>query len=258
VQLLQKLGEPALLADSKLGAAYTRSLAAAGLGVHIPDFLTKAEAAAIKAGSPATVLGGLTGVAVGPYDPDTNKLAADMLDRLASRWPSDTEVMKVRAALLRKAAEDAEPRWETGRVQAAVAALERVRATDAQNVDVAAALAWVRLKGANNPAEAVRDAAPIAAAADRGDPVPATHLTVLGAVQLANKQADTAIRTLEQGRKSGAGSASGSIHLSLAYHAAGRPDDARAMLADARNRPMTPQDATDFAAAQATVLREKP
>lgn len=258
VQLLQKLGEPALLADSRLGTAYTRSLAVAGLGVHIPDFLTKAEAAAVKAGSPATALGGLTGVAVGPYDPDTFKLAADLLDRLTNRWPSDTEVMRVRAALLRKAAEEAEPRWETGRVQAAVAALERVRATDPQSVDLAAALAWVRLKGANNPPEALRDATPIAAAADRGDPVPAAQLTVLGAVRLANKQIQPALASLELARKTGAGSASGSIHLSLAYHAAGRPDDARAMLADARNRPMTPQDATDFAAAQATVLREKP
>jgi predicted Zn-dependent protease len=258
VQLLRQLGEPALLAEPRLAAGYVSSLIAAGLDLHVPDFLTRSEAAALKAGTPRSVVGGLLGVAMAPHRPDLFKLATETVDRLIERWKTDRDLLTVRASLYRKAAEEAEPRWETDRVRTAEAALDRVRAFDDKDPNVAAELAWVRVKGANKPAAALDAADPLHTAFSRNEPLSPAHLKVLGVVYLANGKPADAVKALEQARRAGTPSASVSIHLALAYHAAGRVEDARQMLADARTRPMSPQDATDFATAQATLLREKP
>jgi predicted Zn-dependent protease len=258
VQLLSQLGDDFLLAEPRLARAYVRSLVAAGLNVTAPQFLAAAEAAAFKADNPFPAVSAVSGLFDARYDETLSKLGGEVVQRLSARWPSDHGVLAVRALLLEQAAEYAHPRWEPGRVREAVFALERVKAGQSDDRDLAALLAWVRLKGANDPAAALRDAAPLAAAQDRGEPLVGLQSAVLGAVYVANKRPDDAVKVLELARKSGVATATGSIHLALAYHALGQAEKARAALDDARTRPMSDQDTADFASAQATILREKP
>jgi len=58
-------------------------------------------------------------------------------------------------------------------------------------------LAWLHLKGMNQPIEALRAAEPLLLARKRGDPLLPDHNTVLGTVLAANQQTDEATKCLE-------------------------------------------------------------
>jgi Flp pilus assembly protein TadD len=180
----------------------------------------------------------------------------DAIDRVAARWPS-ADLTVLRAVELARAAEYQEPVWEPARLRAAVAALERARSSRPNDVDVAAALAWVRVKAEKAADKGLADVAPLITAFDANTPLSGSQLVSLGAVRLANGQKDKAVAALETARKTAPPSARGSVHLALAYHAAGKTAEAKVFLADARTRPMSPQDRLDLATAEATLLREK-
>ena len=256
VQLLAELGEDALFESPELARGYARTRVAAGLTVTAPDLLGRAFDRSTRANSPAAVAAVIAGFADAPYDPAVSAAVLEAIDRVAARWPA-TDLTVTRAVELARAAEYQEPVWAPARVQAAVAALERARASRPNDMQVAAALAWVRVKAEKAADRGLTDIAPVLAAFDANTPLGGPPLVTLGAVHLANGQKDKAVAALEAARKTGPPSARGSVHLALAYHAAGKTAEARAFLADARTRPMSPQDRLDLAAAEATLLREK-
>ena len=258
VHLLRELGEGEVMGHPLLTRVYVRGLVQSGLAATVPDFLGRVEAAALKAATVGLIAEGVAGLTEAPFDAELNKAGLDTLERASARWPAAPEVMEARALLLRQSAEDGEPRWEPGRVRAAVTALERIRAVRSDDLDLSAALAWVRLKGAGSPEQAVRDAAPLVAEVDRGGLLSDSHLRTLGAVYVATGKHEDAVKLLDMARRYGKATASGSIHLALAHHALGHAKQAADYLADARNRPMTAQDRTDFDIARKTLHPEKP
>ncbi len=256
VQLLAELGEDALFEVPELARGYARTRVAAGLTVTAPDLLSRAFDRSTRSGSPAAVVAVIDGFAGAPYDPAVSAAVLDAIDRVAARWPA-TDLAVTRALELARAAEYQEPVWEPARLRAAVAALERARSSRPNDVDVAAALAWVRVKAEKAADKGLADVAPLVAAFDANTPLTGPQLITLGAVYLANGQKDKAVAALEAARKTAPPSARGSVHLALAYHAAGKTAEAKVFLADARTRTMSPQDRLDLTTAEATLLREK-
>lgn len=257
VQRLRELGEPAVLAEPPLVRVYTRSLADAGLVVLIPDWLEKVERHANLTNKPAVVAAALRGLGEARFDADLARSGVQAVDRTLVRWPGDTESLVARAVLLTRWAEFGSPRWDTARTREAVFALERLRAIAPDDPDAAALLARTRLKGQNDPAKALKDVAPLLDLRDRGGLLAADHLTVLGAVLLANGKAGPAAEALDTARRLNPSTASVYIHLAAACHARGDTARGRDWLAVARRLPRTAQDDADLTALPEP-LREKP
>jgi hypothetical protein len=258
VQLLRQFGPDAILSHPPLARAYSRGLAAAGLGLTAPDLLKRGEAAAVKANNPASAAAVIEGLADTAYDPDLSAVMQKTADRLSDRWPADPTVLTARAAALRQAATDGDPVWEPTRMRAAAAALERARIARPDDLDVLADLVWLKLKGEGAPDRALRTAEPLVTAFGKSAPLTARQLTVLGAVWVETDNAAKAAAALIQADKVGPPSASAALHLAMAYHFLLRPEDARAALATARTRPLTPQDRADLATVSAALPRETP
>ena len=150
------------------------------------------------------------------------------------------------------------PVWEPKRTQQAILSLERVRAIDANDLDAAALLGWIRLKGSADPAKALRDVEPILAALERGYLLTQAQATSLGAAQLANGHAEAAVKALEHGVKQGPGPCAMHVQLALAYRAQGRAELAAFQYDSAQRRPRTPADDAELLRAQTIFKMEKP
>jgi predicted Zn-dependent protease len=257
VQRLRDLGEPAVLAEPPLAHVYTRTLSDAGLGVLLPDWIEKVEKRAGGTSRPGLLAAAVRGLTDSRFDSALWASALKALDRTLARWPGDADLLTARAALLARWAECDRPRWEPARTREAASALERVRAITPDDADTAAALARVRLHGLKDAQAALKDVAPLLAQNSRGALVSADHLAVVGAVLLANKQADAAVRALETARTLGPPSAAVCICLALAYHTRGDTARGRPLATEASRLPRTPQDDADLNALPAT-LRETP
>jgi len=256
VQLLALLGE-ALPGDPLAARLYVRGLNEAGLGILVADFLTKVEAASAKAKSPTPIAQALRGLCDSRYD----AALADLTQRTAranlDRFPGDLELLSVQALMHFQSAERGEPRWSITETGGAIRAFEELQSRAPDRLEIAAALAWTRLKGKKEPAVALRDATVLSAAAERGEPLSAWQWQVLGATLLANEQLDGAIRALEKAGRMSKTSAGSRIHLALAYHGQGRKAEARATLELARGLPRTAQEQADYFDAFAILQREK-
>jgi tetratricopeptide (TPR) repeat protein len=256
VQLLSQLGEAQLVKEPKLSRAYVRSQVSAGLGVTVPAFLTAVEDSASKTGTPTAAAHALAGLFDSPYDPNLAETAQAMVERLMTRWPTHPDVLLVRALLLVQVAQEGTPPWEVDRTQAAANALDRVQAVQKNHPDLAAYLAWVHLKGQKKPDLALTATEVLSTLEQRGEPLNANQLTVLGAVYLANGKVEPAIQMLERAKKSVHAPASTFIHLALAYHAQGRHPLAKETLAVAREKLKSTQDQSDYSSAQSLISRE--
>ena len=256
VQLLAELGE-ALPGDPLAARLYVRGLNEAGLGILIADFLVKVEAAGAKAKSAAPIAQALRGLCDSRYDAALAELAQRTARAHLDRFPGDVELISVQALMHFQSAERGEPRWSILETGGAIRAFEELQNRAPDRLEIAAALAWTRLKGKKEPAAALRDAATLSAAAERGEPLSAWQWQVLGATLLANDRRDIAIRALEKSGRMSKTSAGSRIHLALAYHKQGRKVEARATLELARALPRTAQEQADYLDAFAILQREK-
>ena len=256
IQLLAVLGE-ALATDPLAARLYVRGLNEAGLDPLIEDFLKKVEAASAARGSPILIAQALRGISDGRYRPAIGDLAIRFAKTWLDRYPGDVELLSAQALAYFKAAEEGDPRWGEINTGGALRGFELLRNRAPDNADVVAALAWVRLKGKKEPAQALRDAAPLAAAAEQGQALTAWQWQVLGAAQLANAKYDSAVQSLEKARRLSKTSAGVCIHLAWAYHGQGKKDRASAALELARTLPRSNQEHADYLEVLAILQREK-
>ena len=256
IQALAVLGDE-LPGEPAAARLYVRGLNEAGLATLVEDFLTKCEAESIKTESPASISQALRGITDSRFDKALMELASAKAKAMLDRFPNDTELLTVEALAFYRGAEHGDPIWNRTKTGGALRGFERLRDRAPDNLEIAAALAWVRLKGMNEPAQALRDAAPLVAAAVEDIPLNAWQWQVLGAVHLADGKFDDAIRALEKARRLKKDSAGVHVHLAMAYHRQGRKVDARAALDAARWLPRSPQEDADTAEAAAILQQEK-
>ncbi len=261
LELLNSLGEPALVADAATARMVTRALSASGLGVLLDDFLGKAEKPAreegSKLGSPRIAVGAYRGILDAQPSAERAVAIADRAGKLLAKWADHPDLLRVRADALAVAAETGEPAWQPIRVAAAVKAYDFFRSKSAMDLDSAASLARLRWKGARRPDLALRDLAPVREA-EATRPVPAEALEILGSVLLANDQPAEAIRILEKVRKSGQSTAGGLANLTLAYLWTGNRVAAESAFRAAAELPLTPRDRPDYLTAARALRQETP
>lgn len=246
VQLLHKLGEPALAADPGAARAYARALAESGLDVRVDGFLALAEEASVKANSPVPVAGALRGLLEAPPTAARAALVAAKADRLATdRWQDSADLFRVRADALARVAELTPPAYEPVRVRAAVQAYERLRAKVPDDTGAAFGLAALRLYGEDNAEQALRDLAPVRAESD----LSAARLELFGQAYRKAGRLPEAVAVLERAARAHDATAGCFTQLALAYHALNRKDDARAVLAQAAARPRDDRQQADYVAA---------
>ncbi len=254
VELLLKFGEPALAAAPGAGRVFARALTEAGQESRVEGFLTLAEQAATKANAPEAAVAVLVGWSEArPADPERGRTIAARADRLLARWPDDPDLYRVRAAALFAAAEGTDPPWDQTRVREAAQAAERLRAKFPDDPEAATWLGWLRL-AENKPERALADLAPLRTpeAAPR---LTAPQIELLGAVYRRTGKLDEAVRLLKPAADAPEAPAGVFVQLALAYHDRGQPDEARAALERARNRPRTPREHADYVAAYRAIQR---
>ena len=256
IQLLSTLGE-SLAGDPLAARLYVRGLNEAGLDLLIGDFLKRVGAASAAQGSPKPITQALRGITDSRYRPALAELAVQSAKALLDRYPGNVELLTVQALADFKSAEQGEPRWNETHTSGALRSFEQLQNRAPDNLEIAAAMAWVRLKGRKEPAQAHRDAAPLAAAAEQSLPLTAWQWQVLGATYLSNGKLDPAVRALEKALRLSKTAAGIHIHLALAYHAQGKKEQARAALELARPLPRSPQEHADYLDALAILQREK-
>ncbi len=261
LELLNSLGEPAVLSEPAAARMYAHALTASGLGVLVDDFLTKAEKPAqeegSKVGSPRTAAAAFRGVLDSEPSADRAAAVADRAGKLLAKWVDHPDLLRVRADALAHVAEVGEPRWQPVRVAAAVKAYELARAKRYADLGSAAALARLRLKAERRPDLALKDIAPVRGS-EPVEPVPVDALEVLGAVLAANDLDAEAIRVLDKVRRTGRASAGGLAVLALTYHKQGNRAAAEDALKAAGELPLTPRDRPDYLLAARTIRQEKP
>jgi tetratricopeptide (TPR) repeat protein len=248
VELFEKFGEPALAANPGAGRPFARALTEAGQEARVEKFLEQAEQAAEKANDADAAVAVLVGWSEArPVDPERARKIAGRAERLLSRWPDEPDLYRVRAAALFAAAEGTDPPWESVRVREAVQAAERLRAKFPDDPDAATWLGWLRL-AEGNPERALREVAPLRAA-EMAPRLTMSQKELLGAIYRRTGKLEDALRLLEPAARSQEATAGVFVQLALTYHDLGRPDDARAALEKARNRPRTPREHADYVAA---------
>ena len=226
--------------------------------MSVPDFLEKAEAKSAASGQPGSIAFAIRGLFDARFDSERHETAIATLDRLLTSWPGNTDLLVAKALAAARLAELGSPIWEPKRTQQAIFALERVRAIDANDLDAAAMLGWIRLKGSADAPAALRDVEPIHSALERGFLLTQLQATSLGAAQLANGNSEGAVKALVLGVKQGPGPSALHLQLALAYRAQGRKDLAAIQYELAQRRPRTPADDAELLRAQTIFQREKP
>jgi predicted Zn-dependent protease len=257
-QRAQALGPKALATNPGVARTYTRALTEAGLSGPAQAFLDEVDKQAGATDDPTTAAAALRGLtdARGPIDVALLDWTADRADRLLARWPDQPDLLRTKAAALARAAELAPPGWNPVRTQRAVSALKAVTVRFPDDREAVAALAWVRLKGDNDPAAALRDVAPLAQA-EPTTPMTVGQLSTLGAVLAAAGNPADAVRVLERAKRAGM-TPRGMTALARAYLAQRKPAEARAALAAAAGLKQTDADRADYLAAAKALDQEKP
>ena len=256
VQLLQLLGEKSLISDPQSAMLYTRSLLGAGLGILIEDYFTKMEQNARDTENPLVAAAAIRGLIQPPYSIEHLTFASEQSDRLLTRWRDNPELTRVRAEAIARAAEFATPLWDVTRLRIGIAATEQARALFPDDGDLAAQLAWMRLKGDKNAVEALRDVATLIRN-EASQPLPVPQLEVLGAVYLANDKLDDALRVLLKAQATGRATSRGLTHLALTYLALKKKAEAEVALTTAAPMPRTGQDSPDYLTA-VRIIKETP
>lgn len=251
LELLKPLGEETLSRDIALAETYVRALANAS-PERVESFVDRVIAQATAGQSPMLAVAGLRGWISAPLGSVALENVIARSTAARSQWPSSLELLRVHALALYEAAAWLEPVWDARRVSAAADACESVRAQVPEDPVAALALGWLRLAGENQPAQALRAVAPLVNA--ENDPLrTVAELELLGAIFRANDRMADSLRVLERACESGSATAGSFIQLALTLHAAGRFDEARVALMNARTYPRTPREQAAYVSAVATL-----
>jgi predicted Zn-dependent protease len=248
IELLASLGEPTLAAEPPAARAYVRALTEAGQEGRVAGFLTVTEQVAERTGAPHSAAAALAGWAEArPVDAARARKIADRAARLQSRWPDHTDLFRVQADALFRAAEGIEPVWEPARLREALPAAERLRAKLPDDPQVATALGWLRL-AEGNPERALRDVTPLRT--PEAEPtLSLVQMELLGAIYRQTGKLEDSLRILVRAAADRNPPAGVYIQLALTYLARGQLDEARAAINQARSRPRSPREHAAYVAA---------
>jgi hypothetical protein len=233
LDLLLKLGRPALLADPLRVRQYARALVEAG--TPLGEIGETADELA-KAHQPALPVAFLLGVLEARRpDADRAKWVVARADALLAARPTSPLARRLLAEARYRQSELADPPWDPDLARIALREYDGLPTAARAEPGVAAAVAALHLKALKNPAAALRAAAPLRVPANALRLAPA-QAEVLAAVLTANGDPKGAVQVLGRvcalptdGGVPG-GTAGCWVQLALAHRAAGQPAEARAAL----------------------------
>jgi len=245
VHLLNRFEKSALAQDPALARWYVTAMIEGGLTAKLPEFLKSVEETALNNNKPAALGAALNAVSGTPrHEADAVKLAIVIVQRSFERWPDHPELLTAFAMAHYRLAENSA--WELTATKNAIRALERLRAKLPENTDIAAAIAWAKLKGEKNANRAMLDAAVLADAFKKDLPMTGWHMRVLGTTYLEAGRPKEAIAVLEKARASGAGGPGVLIPLAMAYYKSERYSDADKTILLVRNMKRSPEEQTEY------------
>jgi predicted Zn-dependent protease len=257
VHLLNRFDKSVLMQDAVLAGWYVRGMIDGGLTANLPDFLKSVEQNALQANKPGALgaaLNAVTGTA--RHEPDAVNLVVAIAQRAPDRWSDNPEILTALAMAHYRLAENSD--WELAATKNAVRALERLRAKYPENTDIAAAIAWAKLKGEKNPNRALLDAAVLADAFKKELPLNGFQLKVLGTAYSEAGRSKDALAVLKKAAAAGPGVASIHIALAMAYYKAEEYKDAESTILLVRTMPRSPAEQADFAAAMTIIKPSSP
>ncbi len=226
VQILTELGESKRLASPALSGAYIRCLCETGLTSGLDHQFELLENQIIQKDQPLLMAAAVVGVAEGPFDADRWTNIENRINRALEHYPGQHDLLIARAVLMYRDVEHSAPTFDQNDLAKTKVALEVARASNMNEPSLSAMLAWLHLKGMNQPIEALRAAEPLLLARKRGDSLLPNQNSVLGAVLAANQQFDEATKCLELSLTQGSKQAAPLIELAkIAQHR----NDAEAM-----------------------------
>jgi tetratricopeptide (TPR) repeat protein len=252
-ELLAKIPPASVARDAASAQVYARAMIEAGRPEKVNELLVAAEAVSNAANSPNAITAALYGMFNAPPDLERAALVADRAGSVLARWSADPQTALLRAEALGRKLELDPQNWDITAVRSAIRAYERAVALNPTNLQAATGLAWLRLRGTDEPRQALKDAASLIAAENR---LSVESAEVLAAVYLANDRVEDAIRLLEQARRSRQVTAGCLVLLARAYHSRGRLPEARSVLAAAASLPQTAREQIDYQSTASLLQRD--
>jgi predicted Zn-dependent protease len=256
LELLESLGQEAILQQPLVLRAYTRALVLANREKDATQILVEAEKLARtqnKAITAVSVLIGWFEATTQLVKVDFAKMIAEKSDRLLEIWPEDTGLMRLRADSRMFIAEHTTPAWEPGKVSEALQAVERIRAVVPEELAYSLALAQLHLFGQNNAPQAARDLSAFFTG-DRWKQSPANELTLIGQILQKNQQLDQSLMVLELASRSREAKAKTFIQLAMTLQLLGRNAEARRALQVAQPMPRTNLEQLEYIAAAKLIV----
>jgi predicted Zn-dependent protease len=201
LELLVSVGKPALWADPVRARRFARAMVESGRPMREVEEAADEAKAAAEPRSPVVPVAFLRGVLdARPPTADRAAWVASRAEKLLAVWPDHTPTRRVLADALYRQSGLSDPPWAIDPARAALRAYQNLPTAERAGPAVAAAVAGLHLNAFRDPAAAIRVLAPVCIAPT-------------------------------------AGTAGCWVQLARAYHAAGRPADARAALATASTVP---------------------
>ena len=222
---------------------YTRAAIECGEEAKFAIVQTLANETANAAKDPTLPLAIAQGFADTPDDAERLIRTAKTASAILDRWPSATAAAKIRANVLVRKLELGATPWDRKAVDEAVKACEFALAAEPLESTITGHLAWLKLRGQDDAAAAIRLIAPLRANPNR---LSSDQIEIVGAVLLANGQPEEAARVLELGSQLSQRKAGTLIQLSRVYRTLGRMSDAESILTVAVTIPQTARERIDY------------
>ena len=222
---------------------YTRAAIEFGEEAKFAIVQTLANETANAAKDPTLPLAIAQGFADTPDDAERLIRTAKTASAILDRWPSATAAAKIRANVLVRKLELGATPWDRKAVDEAVKACEFALAAEPLESTITGHLAWLKLRGQDDTAAAIRLIAPLRANPNR---LSSDQIEIVGAVLLANGQPEEAARVLELGSQLSQRKAGTLIQLSRVYRTLGRMSDAESILTSAATIPQTARERIDY------------
>ena len=218
---------------------YTRAAIELGEEAKFATIQTLAN----ETNDPTFPLAIVRGFADTPDDAERLNRTATLASAILERWPTATEAAKIRANVLMRKLELGPTPWDRKVVDEAVKACEFALAAEPIESTITGHLAWLKLRGQDDAAAAIRIVAPLRAYPNR---LTVEQIEIVGAVLLANRQPEDATRILELGTQRSQRRAGALVQLANAYRILGRVSEAEATLAVVAAIPQTARERTDY------------
>ncbi len=183
------------------------------------------------------------GLADAPDDAERLSRTAKLASAILDRWPNTKDAAKIRANVLVRKLELGPTPWDRKVVDDAVKACEFALAAEPQESTIMGHLAWLKLRGQDDAAAAIRIIAPLRTNPNR---LTVEQIEIVGAVLLANRQPEEATRILELGMQRSERRAGTLVQLANAYRIIGRVSEAEATLAAVAAIPQTARERSDY------------